>query len=342
MTHINLHSTLRTPIAAARTRLLATPHWQERLAAGVIDFPLQWLTDEELRVHKKRATEISALRGRRACSGPPSTPEPRFIRATRWRGITLYAICDRKQRTIRYAMPSGEVDHALRQSTYSVTGVRSKRQAVRIHRRDHRISQRIGQYVLRRHYPTYRSPGKPWKNWSLVHRTDLRKDTCPVWSLRPSRNELAETIRRHRAALPDFRQPDTLGWRYWYWDGQRLISPQMRTPWHAPELYAQQWDTDLAIRGMAGIHALRMPRNWHFARWSERVPNDIRTSLPLVTGVVERYRRYVLGRVGWRAEWVIIRMLQAPTPQIQAALLGAYPELAGHIHLSPDCDWRLS
>jgi len=48
---------------------------------------------------------------------------------------------------------------------------------------------------------------------------------------------------------------------------------------------------------------------------------------PLVTGLVERFGRYVLGTEGWRAEWVVIRKLRAPTPEIAEALARAYPEV---------------
>lgn len=51
------------------------------------------------------------------------------------------------------------------------------------------------------------------------------------------------------------------------------------------------------------------------------------SSPPIVTGVVERFGRYVLGTEGWRAEWVIVRKLRAPTPEIAEALGRVYPEV---------------
>jgi hypothetical protein len=51
------------------------------------------------------------------------------------------------------------------------------------------------------------------------------------------------------------------------------------------------------------------------------------SSPPIVTGIVERYGRYVLGTEGWRAEWVIVRKLCAPTPEIAEALGRVYPDV---------------
>jgi hypothetical protein len=50
-------------------------------------------------------------------------------------------------------------------------------------------------------------------------------------------------------------------------------------------------------------------------------------SPPVVTGIVERFGRYVLGTEGWRAEWVIVRKLCAPTPEIAEALGRVYPDV---------------
>jgi hypothetical protein len=51
------------------------------------------------------------------------------------------------------------------------------------------------------------------------------------------------------------------------------------------------------------------------------------SSPPIVTGIVERFGRYVLGTEGWRAEWVIVRKLRAPTPEIAEALGRVYPDV---------------
>lgn len=147
-----------------------------------------------------------------------------------------------------------------------------------------------------------------------------------------------------RPALPlspeaevDPSQPDTLGWRAWYWysadrvsEPPLLISPHMHTPWRAPELHVEQpWDDQQILRGMSGIHARLMPRDWRKAGWpmlSEKEgPQD---DLPfLVTGVVERFGRYVMGTTGWRAEWVVIRALMAKTTDIGLALESKYPDI---------------
>lgn len=94
------------------------------------------------------------------------------------------------------------------------------------------------------------------------------------------------------------------------------------------------WSDDAALRGVAGVHARRMPRYWWAAQWyrddnteGARRGADPR---PLVTGVVERYGRYVLGSTGWRAEWVVIRELLAPDTDIAAQLRRVYPDVIVH------------
>lgn len=134
---------------------------------------------------------------------------------------------------------------------------------------------------------------------------------------------------------PDPEVPSTLGWRTWVWDAgaHALISPARRTPWPDPELRCEAWDTSEAIRGVAGVHAHLVPMNWECVaseyaatRFASLRPDSGATA-PLVTGVVERFGHYVLGTEGWRAEWVVIRKLRAPTPEIADALARAYPEV---------------
>jgi len=129
------------------------------------------------------------------------------------------------------------------------------------------------------------------------------------------------------AAQPDPDAPDTLGWRIWQWDPeqQRLRSPHQRTLWHSAELRVERWDESGVLRGYEGIHARRMPRNWLQAEWGNHDGPAMNTKC--ISGVVERFGRYVLGTVGWRAEWVVIRKLRAPTTEIGLALETAYPEV---------------
>jgi hypothetical protein len=68
-----------------------------------------------------------------------------------------------------------------------------------------------------------------------------------------------------------------------------------------------------------------MPRDWTQAEWDNH--DDPAMSTKCLSGVVERFGRYVLGTVGWRAEWVVIRKLRAPTTEIGLALETAYPEV---------------
>lgn len=116
-----------------------------------------------------------------------------------------------------------------------------------------------------------------------------------------------------------------LGWRVWTWDSEVevLRSPVQKTTWHGVELRTDNWSDSAALRGVAGIHALRVPLDWRLAPWPKsaigRVPNA-------VTGIVERFGQYVLGTEGWRAEWVIIRKLLAPSTALGLKLEQLYPE----------------
>lgn len=133
--------------------------------------------------------------------------------------------------------------------------------------------------------------------------------------------------------------PTTLGWRAWSWDieAKRLYSPIQRTVWDGPELRCEAWDEGDVVRGAAGIHALRVPRSWEtlsgFAGYGGnpaslvlRPDGGLGAEVP-VTGIVERFGKYVLGEDGWRAEWVIIRKLRAPTDEIGLALEEAFPDV---------------
>jgi hypothetical protein len=130
---------------------------------------------------------------------------------------------------------------------------------------------------------------------------------------------------RALAFSPD--APDTLGWRGWRWDGHVLISPVQHTPWSDTTLHAEQWSDSAAVRGVAGIHARRMPCDW--LRVDPKAMPEIGSCD--VHGIVERFGRYVLGTEGWRAEWVLIRELLAPNAQTALALMRRYPEVRVHI-----------
>ena len=69
-----------------------------------------------------------------------------------------------------------------------------------------------------------------------------------------------------------------------------------------------------------------MPRDWLQALWGDH-DGPVTLRPHCLSGVVERFGRYVLGTTGWRAEWVVIRKLRAPTTEIGLALETAYPEV---------------
>ena len=154
-----------------------------------------------------------------------------------------------------------------------------------------------------------------------------------------------------------------LGWKFWFWyesfriaprmiirpDGSQhygmwaekfegLYSPFQGTPWPDEELEANYFDDeDLGARGHAGIHARLLPRNWMHKRHPDRGEAITSAGRPagnkvkIITGVVERYDRYVLGVRRWRAERVIIRELMCRTEEMAEKLRKKYPLAKVHV-----------
>src|SRR5262245_6306358 len=132
--------------------------------------------------------------------------------------------------------------------------------------------------------------------------------------------------RAAHASAPAPDAPDTLGWRGWRWNGRVLVSPMQRTEGHDTTLRAEEWSDSAAVRGFAGIHARRLPRDW-------RKADPLLTEIGRcdVHGIVERFGRFVLGTEGWRAEWVVIRELMAPDTKTALALMRKYPDVRVHV-----------
>ncbi len=136
-----------------------------------------------------------------------------------------------------------------------------------------------------------------------------------------------------RLCRPDPKQPDTLGWRSWLWhEGHSfLMSPHHHTAWPQAHLTAASWSEEEALRGSAGIHARLVPRHWRILGWpDDHASNGLDSNPVLVTGIVERFGRYVMGREGWRAEQVVIRELMAPSTEIGLLLEQVYPDVVVH------------
>jgi hypothetical protein len=132
---------------------------------------------------------------------------------------------------------------------------------------------------------------------------------------------------------PDPKQPDTMGWRAWVWHPgiKMLVSPHQYTPWTVDRLIAERWSDEDALRGAAGIHARLVPKHWKIIGWPDDESSSGLDDKPeLVTGIVERFGRYVLGTEGWRAEQVVIRELMAPSTEIGLALEQRYPDVIVH------------
>lgn len=159
--------------------------------------------------------------------------------------------------------------------------------------------------------------------WRLYNSSDTEVGR---WLVRPSRKELADTLRRLRNSdsRPSYKRPDTLGWRTFGWHPTKhcLVSPSQGTLWDTPELRIENWNEGSVVRGAAGIHACRLPRgDWRTAQRPSDMPWH-----PILA-LVERFGKFVLGSEGWRAEWVIIKELLAPDESTARALRRVYPEL---------------
>ena len=135
-----------------------------------------------------------------------------------------------------------------------------------------------------------------------------------------ARRHVAQIRQQRRMAMPSRQWSDVFGYRGWLVESDGLlVSPQQKTPWLDHELVAHGWTDDKAVRGVGGIHALLVPREWKKQGDSAYV--DERS----VAGIVERHGRYVLGEDGWRAERAVIRALAAPSLEVQMLLMAKYP-----------------
>lgn len=175
----------------------------------------------------------------------------------------------------------------------------------------------------------------------VLEDTDILKRVEPIYErakmirkqrviFQRTKDEIYQT--RIRAAAVDPDQPNTLGWRAWYWaPDQKMLRSIVQTNfyWESAELRVNNWDTSDVVRGTSGIHACLMPINWEIAdpRRTDMPFTDHSSYYNIVVGVVERFGRYVLGTTGWRAEWVIIRKLLAPTQELGLQIEIAYPDV---------------
>ena len=252
--------------ADPRPRILATPHWIDRIAAGVLSYHESFLTAPEHRAVIERSM---------------------VIRPIQWR---------RRIRKPQPAMQVGEIRVAP--SRPGADGYVLTLSGVSVHH---------------------------WSYWPT--RAEIVAAVAQAGKQREQvRKQQEWRGAQERVLAPSPDAPDTLGWRGWRWDGSVLISPVQRTPWHDSALSAAVWSDSAAVRGEAGIHARRMPCDWRRAD-----PSLTEIGRCNVHGVVERFGRYVLGTEGWRAEWVVIRELQAPDVKTALALMQRYPEVRVHI-----------
>lgn len=174
-------------------------------------------------------------------------------------------------------------------------------------------------YVLK-HQQTVSSQHNAWRLYNPAG-TEMHR-----WLVRPNRSEIAAVLRKLRASdpRPSFKRPDSLGWRTFGWHPTKhcLVSPVQGTLWTEPEMRVEKWDERDAVRGAAGIHACRLPRgDWRTAQRPHDMPQH------QILCLVERFGKFVLGKEGWRAEWVFIKEILAPDEAAARALRRVYPEL---------------
>lgn len=191
-------------------------------------------------------------------------------------------------------------------------------------------------------------PGRGW----VEHVSDIGSNSprrtsfygAPTQSFRPpSQIAPSENAYLKRLCRPDPKVPDTMGWRAWIWeeDAGLLLSPHHGTPWTSAHLAAENWPENGDLRNEAGIHARLVPKHWKIIGWPEDTDSSglADGAMPVVTGIVERYGRYVLGREGWRAEQAVIRELMAPSTEIGLALEQVYPDAIVHYPDQEDETW---
>jgi hypothetical protein len=301
-----------------REHIRAIPHYIDRIAAGVLDVRPGVLSTEDEAAIAARRDRIRALREQRRRRREPPPPRTSCTTVV-WRGIRLRATwvyVPGRRTGIMWRVDSPDGHRGI-----------SRREAVALTLK-YRV-RRYGRYTLQY---------VPQGYWDL---RVANGRSVAHWRVRPGRAKIAAAIREHRrmtrAAVIDTAADSTLGWRAWHWDGATLRSPHLATRWPSSGLTAHEWSDHAAVRGVAGIHARRMPRDWLHAGWPNRGPYEgasyERNGIPIVTGVVERIGRYVLGTTGWRAESVIIRELCAPSVEVMLALMQRYPDV--RVHLSP-------
>lgn len=334
-------------------RFISQPHAIERAAAGLIDVP-RGLPEELKKRIAKREREIASLRAHRRHAslnaadatllGPYQGGfEPYYLleqrTIVRHHGIQIQAVWHRCY--------DEDGRYWLADLWYRVIGesikYQNKRDAVCAHLDRLRLYRSKTVYVHGKPAYTLRRRRGCWsvhlaRDYDrLLGYVKREQDVDAV--IRAHRHKLAKERLVERAAKPSKTAPDTLGWRAWRWDGRVLRSPHQHTTWETRELRADAWDDAAALRGKAGIHARRVPRDWLRAGWPDDGPNEGR--LPhhdsaVVTGIVERFGRYVLGTTGWRAEIVIIRELCAPDVPTMLALKAAYPDVRVHLRVAAE------
>lgn len=88
-----------------------------------------------------------------------------------------------------------------------------------------------------------------------------------------------------------------------------LHSPQRGTEWPGPALIAEEFSFASAVEGKAGVHALWPRRDGEHAQCVKGYLPERRPAVAVVAG----YGRYVTGKIGWRAEKVLLQTVYVPT-----------------------------
>lgn len=337
----------RKRAGTADSALTSQPNWLDRAAVGKIRIPPGISTGVRRRINLRYA-EIDTLRRKRKLARIDRAGQTRIFVPFRSKAG------DKLLLTLRGPARTGSLysdPHWLLEGRSCFQQFHTKRGAIR-RELEVRATRKVWEsayaevhYARREHKWTV-TDKFPNRDKHFIQWTDPKVFShCPTRMEVASflRDNLARSLCRVLSAQPSESQPSTLGWRTWVLDteSKTLLSPSILTKWPDPELRCDDWDAGNALRGAKGIHACRMPRNWRHAGIPSETsiaasPQTRRTVL--VTGVVERFGRYVLGKLGWRAEWVVIRELQAPTVESQLILERMFPDVP--VHLAPDAKTR--
>lgn len=101
-----------------------------------------------------------------------------------------------------------------------------------------------------------------------------------------------------------------------------LYSPQRGTRWLGPSLVAKDFSLTAAVLGKSGVHAMWPRRDGKHAVGIQDYLPAINPAVAVVAG----YGRFVTGKLGWRAEKVLLQTVYVPT-RLRRVVTSTYKEV---------------